>query len=84
MKNSVTQEQIADILANSTVDVCTKFGKVTIVTVKLPNGFVLVEASGAVDPANYNEEIGRDICLKRIENKVWELEGYLLSSRMSA
>jgi hypothetical protein len=52
MKNTVTRDQIEALMAASEVDVCTKFDKVTVVTVKLPNGFVLVEASGAVDRAN--------------------------------
>jgi len=82
--NTVTQARIKDLLVRSQIDVCTKFDKVTVVTVRLPNGFVLVESAGAVDPANYNEEIGRGICLQRIENKLWELEGYLLSSHLAA
>lgn len=84
MKNTITREQIDALLAASQVDVCTKFEKVTVVTVKLPNGFVLVEASGAVDKANYNEEIGRKVCIDRIAQKLWSFEGYRLSSAISA
>lgn len=75
----ITAERIEALLAASEIDVCTKFGKVTIVTVRLPSGFVLVEASGSVDPANYDEEIGRLNCLSKIQHKLWELEGYRLS-----
>lgn len=67
-------------MAAAEVDVCTKFDKVTVVTVKLPNGFVLVEASGAVDKANYSEAQGAKICLERIATKLWSFEGYALSS----
>ena len=52
------------------------FDKCTLVCVKLENGFVLTESSACVDPANYNEEIGKEICFERIKNKIWELEGY--------
>lgn len=67
-------------MAASQVDVCTKFDKVTVVTVRLPNGFVLVESSGAVDKANYSEAQGAKICLERIATKLWQFEGYQLSS----
>jgi len=63
--------------------VSTILGKCTVVTAELPNGFILVEDSACVDPANYNEEIGKEICMQRIRNKVWELEGYKLQSKVS-
>ena len=82
--NAITRSKIDGLLAASEIDVCTKFDKVTVVTVKLPNGFVLVEASGAVDKANYSEEMGRKVCLERIAIKLWQFEGYVLSSLLSA
>ncbi len=84
MKNTITRDQIDALMAAAEIDVCTKFEKVTVVTVKLPNGFVLVEASGAVDKANYSEEMGRKVCLDRIATKLWSFEGYALSSRIAA
>ena len=53
-----------------------------IVVCKLANGFVITESSGAVDPANYSEEIGKEVCMERIINKLWELEGYKLSCEL--
>ena len=82
-QNTITQEQINTLLADSEIEVSTRFGKVTVVSVRLPHGFVLTEACGAVDPANYDEKIGRDICLGRIKNKLWELEGYALSKQLN-
>lgn len=84
MKNTITRSHIDALLAASEIDVCTKFEKVTVVTVKLPNGFVLVEASGAVDKANYSEEMGRKTCLDRIATKLWSFEGYQLSSQLAS
>ena len=69
MKNTVTKEQIDNILFNSEMKVTTVYDKVTVVNLKLPNGFVLTEASGAVDKSNYDVQIGKEICIKRIENK---------------
>lgn len=78
MKNTVTNEEIERLIAEADVEVETKFDKTTTVYVRLKNGFVLQESSSCVDPANYNEEIGISICLDRIKNKLWELEGYRL------
>lgn len=80
---TVTPEQVEGIISNSNINVSTILGKCTVVTAELPNGFILVEDSACVDPANYNEEIGKEICMQRIRNKVWELEGYKLQSKVS-
>lgn len=82
-QNTITQDQIDALLSASEIEVATRFSKVTVVSVKLPHGFVITEACGAVDPANYDEKIGRDICLGRIKNKLWELEGYVLSKQLN-
>ena len=82
MKNTVTKQQIDELFRKSEITVETVYGKVTIVSCKLPNGFVIVEASGAVDPENYDKKIGIEICRKRIENKLWELEGYALAKQL--
>ena len=63
---------------NSEITVQTVFDKCTIVSCKLPNGFVIVESSACVSPENYDEELGVDICLDKIADKIWELEGYKL------
>ena len=81
--NRVTTEQINEIMESALITANTLHGKVTIVTAKLYNGFVIVEASGAVDIENYSEEIGTEICLERIRNKVWELEGYHLACKLA-
>lgn len=82
-KNTVTQEQIEDILNNSDYEVTHKvFGKVCIVVAQLPNGFTIVADAACVDPANYDGTIGVGIAMKKIENKLWELEGYLLQNSL--
>lgn len=82
MKNTVTKPQIDELLEKSEIKVETVYGKVTIVSCKLPNGFVITESSGAVDTANYDKKIGTEICMARIENKLWELEGYVLTKQL--
>lgn len=81
-KNTVTQEDIDKILEGAEAEVRTAFDKCTIVTVKLKNGFILTESSACVDPVNYDAKIGYEICLERIKNKLWELEGYRLQCKL--
>lgn len=76
----ITQEQIEEIIEDSCIESTTVFDKCTIVSCKLPNGFVIVESSACVSPDNYDEEVGFDICMDRIADKIWELEGYKLQS----
>lgn len=81
-KNTVTQSIIDELMESCDIAVTTAFDKCTIVACKLPNGFVIVESSSCVDPANYDEDMGVDICMKNIEKKLWELEGYLLQNKL--
>lgn len=81
-KNTVTQSVIDELMESCDIEVATAFDKCTIVACKLPNGFVIVESSSCVDPANYDEDMGVDICMKNIEKKLWELEGYLLQNKL--
>ena len=53
--------------------------KITVVTATLANEFTITESSTCVDPKNYDREIGRAVCMEKIENKVWLLLGFLLS-----
>lgn len=82
MNNSVTEKDIQQLLDTAEISVEKKFDRVTVVVCKLANGFVITEASGAVAPANYSEEIGREVCVERIKNKLWELEGYKLQCKI--
>lgn len=81
-KNTVTQSVIDELMESCDIAVTTAFDKCTIVACKMPNGFVIVESSSCVDPANYDEDMGVDICMKNIEKKLWELEGYLLQNKL--
>jgi hypothetical protein len=79
----VTQEQIDKLMNEATIKTWTILEKCTMVAVTLKNGFILIESSACVDVANYNEKIGKEICLNRIRNKLWELEGYKLQCEVS-
>jgi hypothetical protein len=81
-QNIVTKEHIHNLLQTAEREVFTSFGKVTIVVLKLKNGFTLVESSGCVDPKNYDEAYGAQICLDKMEDQLWKLEGYLLQNKL--
>jgi len=74
----ITPDYIDRLVRNSTIEIQTVFEKATVVSIQLPSGFVLTEMSACVDPANYNRELGVEICLERFKNKLWELSGYHL------
>lgn len=81
----VTPEEVKENMQDVIVRTLNDFGKpCTYVTVRMKNGFTLRESTTCVDPANYNEEIGKQICLEKIEDKVWFLLGYTLQTEASA
>lgn len=55
---------------------------VTLCIIVLENGFKVEGVSACVDPANYNEDIGRSCAYENAFNKIWEVEGYLLRQAM--
>ena len=75
---SISQEMVDAFIKETHI---TKLGdKTTCVRVVLVNGFEIIEASACVDPANYDEEMGKKICMERIGSRVWFLLGFLLQT----
>lgn len=78
---TVTQEYIDNLLDTADVKEMVVFDKCLICAYKLTNGFVIVESSACVDPKNFDLDVGRKICREHVENKLWELEGYVLQQK---
>ena len=76
--DTITQKMVDDFITE--VETKTWGEKTTIVKATLANGFILTESSSCVDPANYCEVTGKQICLERINNRVWLLLGFLLQT----
>nr|WP_246275824.1 Gp49 family protein [Brasilonema bromeliae] len=53
-------------------------GKMTVCSVELANGTLYAESSACVDPASYDEAVGKGICLDRAKDRVWHLLGFAL------
>lgn len=80
---SVTQADVDANMQDVFVTTIRAFDKpVTYVEVRMKNGFTVRETTTCVDPANYSEEIGKEICLKRIEDTIWLLLGYALQDKL--
>jgi hypothetical protein len=75
---SISGEMVDEFIVD--YEVFTKKDKITIVIATLKNGFTIVESSACVDPANYNEQVGADICKERIKEQVWNHLGFLLQT----
>ena len=77
-KPSISQKMIDDFIAKT--EVMTLGDKAMVVRAVLRNGFEIVESSSCVSAENYSEELGAQICMKNIKNKVWLLLGFLLQT----
>ena len=75
----VTQEQVDRFI--KTTEVMTIGEKTTLVHATLENGFTITKTSACVDPENYDQKIGAEICMEHIKNEVWYLLGFLLQQR---
>lgn len=79
----VTKEDVLDNMQDIIGKTEVEFGKpVTYVSVRMKNGFTVRESSTCVDPSNYDERIGIQICLGKIEDKIWNLLGYALQDKV--
>lgn len=53
-------------------------GRTTLVQATLRNGFTITETSTCVDIKNYDEGVGKSLCMIKVEDRVWELLGFML------
>lgn len=75
---TITYENVEEFIAD--MKVSTAGDKTTIVRATLMNGFEIVESSSCVDPENYDEAYGAELCEQRIKDKIWTFLGFLLQT----
>ena len=80
---TITKAEIEAVLQGSVFQDVKMGKKTTVLHCTLPNGFELVESSACVDPNNYDHAIGVKICMDRILNRIWALEGYRLQCELA-
>lgn len=56
--------------------------QVTICCLKLNNNFTAIGSSACVDPAEFDEELGKSIAYKRAEDEAWKLLGFRLADKL--
>ena len=54
----VDPEEVSEVMQASEYRVMTLFGTCTVVAMRMPCGYVLVESSACVNPEDYDEETG--------------------------
>lgn len=81
-KKSVTSADVTALMATAKFNYF-QLGKTLVGHMTLENGFEIMESSACIDPANFDFEIGKEIVEKRLENRLWELEGYRVQSENS-
>ena len=77
-KPSISARMVEDFILETWTE--TMGDKTTVVRALLRNGFEIVESSSCVSPENYDEALGRNICMEKIREKVWMLLGFLLQT----
>ena len=78
---SISQQMVDDFILKTWTQ--TMGDKTTVVRALLRNGFEIVESSACVSAENYDEKLGREICLGKIKDKVWFLLGFLLAAYLN-
>ncbi|HDR1805545.1 TPA: hypothetical protein QB606_000808 [Pasteurella multocida] len=81
MENRVTKEHLESIIVDKKFHRLTE--TLTVCVLTLRNGFVVTGESACVDPASYNQEIGESIAYENAFEKLWQLEGYVLKTKLS-
>ena len=77
--NSITPELVKSFVKNIEVTTERIFGKLnTVMKYELVNGFTGIEATSCVDEKNYSEEIGREVLMNRLQDKIWFGLGFAL------
>jgi hypothetical protein len=74
--NTIIETNVNDFVKN--IDYSKWGDKTTVAHATLANGFIITESSSCVDPANFNMDIGSNICRENIYNRVWKHLGFLL------
>lgn len=77
--NRIPVELVSNFIKNVEITTERIFGKLnTVMKYELVNGFVGIETSSCVDEKNYNAEIGKQILLERLQDKIWFGLGFTL------
>lgn len=54
--------------------------RTTLVTARLRNNFIITETSTCLRPEDYDPEMGTQICIQKIRDKIWGFMSFMLAS----
>lgn len=74
--NCVPAQYVKELMESAKFQSYTFFGNTTVLAAHFPNGFTIVESSGCIDPANYDLKVGKELCMGKIEDRLWQLLGW--------
>lgn len=77
-EDTITQKDVDNFI--SKVEAIKMGDKTTVVQATFKNGFSMVSGSSCVEPKNFDMEIGKQCCMEKIKDHVWEFLGFLLQS----
>lgn len=77
-EDTITQKDVDNFI--SKVEAIKMGDKTTVTQATLKNGFLMVAGSACVELKNFDLEIGKQCCMERIKNNIWEFLGFLLQS----
>lgn len=77
-EDTITQKDVDNFI--SKFEAIKMGDKTTVTQATLKNGFLMVAGSACVEPKNFDLEIGKQCCMERIKNNIWEFLGFLLQS----
>ena len=78
MTTKLTRDILVDLIDEETYF---RNRTMTICILTLKNGAQVVGESNVIDPANFDEGVGRTIAKENAVGKLWSLEGYALKTR---
>lgn len=74
--SKVSNEMVNDFISGTMAEPLDS--KTVFMKAKLISGFTQYETSSCVDPENFDMRKGKEICLNRIKNRIWELLGFVV------
>lgn len=81
METRVTIDDVEAAIKSVAVQ---KMGEKTcVVLATLKNGYEILAHSSCVDATNYDEDVGASLAMHKIKDKIWELLGYQLQSKLA-
>lgn len=76
--DTISETDVGGFVNEASEEVHTIKGKTTALSVDAINGFAFLEGSSCVDPANYDEKKGAEICRGRVVDTLWGHLGFVL------